>query len=59
MSCGMQADMMLFFGLLGVCNAVMFGPLVLVLGWSHLATLTPDIGFIIVLKGRYQSPLPY
>lgn len=54
----MQADMMLFFGLLGACNAVMFGPLVLLLGWSHLQTLTPDIGFIIVMKGERQTLHP-
>lgn len=49
---------MLFFGLLGACNAVMFGPLVLLLGWSHLGTLTPDIGFIIVMKGEPKALSP-
>ena len=48
----MQADMMLFFGLLGVCNAVIFGPLVLLLGWSHFGTITPHVGLIIVSKGE-------
>ena len=46
---------MLFFGLLGVCNAVMFGPLVLLLGWSHFGTITPHVGLIIVSKGEFAS----